>query len=76
MNAEAKEKKFYEPAKVRETMQKFGYVYADTNLERANTKSDEYENMGYSSNVCHKADGFYVLVDPNSLSNNIDECLE
>jgi hypothetical protein len=68
-----KEKKFYTPRQVRETMKRFGFLYADTSLARANSKSDEYEKMGYSPNVQHKEDGFYVLVDPKSLKDNAME---
>lgn len=67
MNAEAKEKKFYEPERVKDVMERFGFLYADVNLERANLKSDEYEGMGYSPSVQHKPDGFYVIVNPKTI---------
>lgn len=67
MNAEVKEKKFYEPEKVKDVMKRFGFLYADTSLDRSNSKSDEYEKMGYSTSVQHRPDGFYVIADTSAI---------
>jgi hypothetical protein len=62
MNIEFKENKLQEPMKIADTMKRFGFVYADVNLNNANSKSDEYEKMGYYASVQHRPDGFYVVV--------------
>jgi hypothetical protein len=43
-------------------MDKFGFVYADIDLQRAHDKADEYIKMGYKANVIHKQKSFDVVI--------------
>ena len=57
------EKIIYTTKEVRETMDKFGFVYADVNFERANSKVNEYINMGFNANIIPKKKSFEVVIN-------------